>query len=161
LCDFVNANEKNTFIRPNMVIATSLPYTMLDNGQIESVLNIVRDRLLTPKGLRSLSADNPLYCGHYVGDQTQRDRAYHNGTVWVWLLEHYVRARFRLEGAEFIPEAKRIIQNFQPDIDSYGIATLAEIYDGDAPHLQRGAISQAWSVAAILEIQRMIENNQR
>ena len=161
LCDFVNANEKNTFIRPNMVIATSLPYTMLDNGQIESVLNIVREKLLTPKGLRSLSPDNPLYCGHYVGDQTQRDRAYHNGTVWVWLLEHYVRARFRLEGAEFIPEARQIIHNFLPDIDSYGIATLAEIYDGDAPHLQRGAISQAWSVAAILEIQRMIENNQR
>ncbi|MBR6496227.1 MAG: hypothetical protein IKT28_03850 [Rikenellaceae bacterium] len=78
-----------------------------------------------------------------------------------WLLEHYVRARFRLEGTEFIPEARQIIHNFLPDIDSYGIATLAEIYDGDAPHLQRGAISQAWSVAAILEIQRMIENNQR
>jgi glycogen debranching enzyme len=121
----------------------------------------VREKLLTPKGLRSLSPDNPLYCGHYVGDQTQRDRAYHNGTVWVWLLEHYFRGRFRLEGAEFIPEARQIIHNFLPDIDSYGIATLAEIYDGDAPHSQRGAISQAWSVAAILEIQRMIENNQR
>lgn len=159
LCDFVNDSESNTFIRPNMIIAASLPYTMLTDSQTESVFRVVTDKLLTPKGLRSLSADNPLYKGVYSGDQPTRDAAYHNGTVWVWLLEHYVRVGFRIYGADFVGEARRIVENFANDINSYGLASLPEIYDGDWPHYQRGAISQAWSVAAVLEIMQMIESN--
>ena len=157
LYDYVSSSEANSFIRPNMIIAASLPYTMLDNRQMTSVFKIIKDNLLTIKGLRSLSQDNSMYRGTYIGDQSNRDLAYHNGTVWVWLLEHYVRAGFNIYGCDFLSQAQEIIKNFETDINSYGIATLPEIYDGDEPHLQRGAISQAWSIAAILEIENMIE----
>ena len=132
-------------------------YGMLNDSMKLCVIEKVRRHLLTPKGLRTLSPRNPLYKGHYGGDQATRDRAYHQGTVWPWLLEHYVRANFDMQGAAFLPEAKDILRNFEEDISVSGIASINEIYDGDPPHHPRGAVSQAWSVGAVLRIERMIE----
>ena len=158
LADYVDAQGANQFIRPNQIIACSLAYKMIDDEQILSIINIVKRHLLTPKGLRTLSPRNPLYEGRYEGDQPTRDRQYHQGTVWPWLLEHYVAANFYLHGKAFLSEAEEILAGFDEDISSYGIGSIAEIYDGDPPHAQRGAISQAWSVGAVLRIHEMIES---
>ena len=168
LADFVNTdgqgpglNEagQNLFVRPNQVIACSMRYKMLTEEQQQDVLATIERHLLTPKGLRTLSPQNPLYKGRYEGDQPSRDMAYHQGTVWPWPLEHYVRAKFDLLGAGFAERAREILAAFEADIDSYGIGSIPEIYDGDPPHAQRGAISQAWSVGAILRINEMINKN--
>ncbi len=135
-----------------------MPYKMLTDEQQLDVLNTIKRHLLTPKGLRTLSPQNPLYQGRYEGDQPARDRAYHQGTVWPWPLEHYVRARFDVQGEKFLERAEDILAGFEEDIDSYGIGSIPEIYDGDPPHAQRGAISQAWSVGAVLRINEMIES---
>ncbi len=157
LADYVDDQGQNHFIRPNQIIACSLPYTMLSDTQKLFVISTVRRHLLTPKGLRTLSPRNPLYKGRCEGDQPTRDRAYHQGTVWPWLLEHYVKACFDIAGASFLPDAQEIISFFHEDISEYGLASISEIYDGDPPHNPRGAISQAWSVGAILRIQEMID----
>ena len=157
LADYVDENGQNTFIRPNQIIACSLPYNMLSEAQKLDVIAMVRRHLLTPKGLRTLSPRHPLYQGHCEGDQPTRDRAYHQGTVWPWLLEHYVRANFDMLGRDFVGEAEDILKNFEEDISNNGLASISEIYDGDPPHHARGSISQAWSVGAVLRIQEMIE----
>lgn len=119
-----------TFIRPNQIIACSLPYGMLSDDRKLSVISVVRRHLLTPKGLRTLSPRNPLYEGRCEGDQPTRDRAYHQGTVWPWLLEHYVKACFDIKGKEFCNEAVEIVKNFEEDISDNGLASISEIYDG-------------------------------
>lgn len=156
LADYVDADGSNRFIRPNQIVACSLDHSMLTKNQMIYIITTVRKHLLTPKGLRTLSPENPLYEGRYEGDQPTRDRQYHQGTVWPWLLEHYVAACFCVYGDAFLPAAEEILAAFDEDIQSYGIGSIPEIYDGDPPHNQRGAPSQAWSVAAILRIHQMI-----
>ena len=156
LSDYVDGKHANWFIRPNQVIACALDYCMLSNREIISVLGIVVRHLLTPKGLRTLSPRNPLYEGRYWGDQPTRDRAYHQGTVWPWPLEFFVRANFNVHGKGYLAQAEEILANFEEDINNAGIGSISEIYDGDPPHAPRGAISQAWSVGAVLRIEEMI-----
>lgn len=156
LADYANRKQVNDFVRPNQVIACALDHLMLSPEQVIGILKTVRRELLTPKGLRTLSPRNPLYEGRYGGDQPTRDRQYHQGTVWPWLLEHYAVACFNVYGAAFLPLAEEILTGFEEDINSYGIGSICEIYDGDPPHEQRGAISQAWSVGAVLRIEEMI-----
>ena len=157
LADYADERETNRFIRPNQIIACSLRYKMLPADMRESVAGVVRQHLLTPRGLRSLSPRNPLYTGRYEGGQPERDRAYHQGTVWVWPLEHYAAACFDLAGKDFLPQARSLLAAFDEGISDYGIGSAAEIYDGDPPHAPRGAVSQAWSVGALLRIAEMIE----
>ena len=130
---------------------------MIEQDKIAQVLDIVRIHLLTPRGLRTLSPRNPLYKGHYGGDQPTRDQQYHQGTVWPWLLEHYVSACFQLYGKAYLGTAEDILAGFDEDISMYGIGSVAEVYDGDPPHSPGGSPSQAWSVGAILRIHEMIE----
>ncbi len=157
LADYVDEKGANAFIRPNQIVACSMKYKMLTLVQQEAVVGVVKKHLLTPKGLRTLSPRNPLYKGHYEGDQRTRDLAYHQGTVWVWPLEHYVKAQFDLQGEGFVDSAEEILANFDEDISTYGIGSVSEIYDADPPHAPRGAISQAWSVGAVLRIDEMIK----
>ena len=157
LADYVDVAQSMD-IRPNQIIAASLKHKMLNDNQINSMLSIVTKHLLTPKGLRTLSPEDPKYKGHCEGDQPTRDRAYHQGTTWVWLLEHYVEANFMLVGSDYTNIATEILRNFNEDISTYGIGTIAEIYDGDPPYTERGTISQAWSVGALLRIMEMIES---
>lgn len=160
LSDYIDRKGKSISIRPNQLIATSLPYSPIPDEIKETVLNAVAVDLLTPKGIRTLSPKNPRYRGVYEGSQEKRDEAAHQGTVWVWLLGHYVEANFRLHGKTFVSAAEAIVASFEEEMTSYGICCIPEVYDGDPPHSPGGAISQAWSVAEILRIFTMIREYQ-
>ncbi|MDR1887723.1 MAG: glycogen debranching enzyme N-terminal domain-containing protein [Prevotellaceae bacterium] len=157
LADYVGVDGQNQRIRPNEIIATSLPCCPINDEAREDVLKAIEYDLLTPKGIRTLSPKNPAYKGLYEGSVKERDSAFHQGTVWVWLLAHYVEAKFNLHGKSFIPEAKRIMSNFEQDMTAKCICAIPEMYTGDPPHEPCGAISQAWSVAAVLYIAHLIE----
>jgi Glycogen debranching enzyme len=130
---------------------------MLDENQKASILDLVRSKLLTTRGLRTLAPDDPAYKGYYFGDPISRDNAYHNGTVWVWPLGHFVDAYLKLHGKSAENFIKKIIQGFDGVMTQYGVGTVAEIFDGDAPHRPKGAISQAWSVGELLRMMDLIK----
>lgn len=155
LADYVNDTETNRFIRPNMVIACALDFRMVDETQTMDVVAVVRQHLLTPRGLRSLSPRNPLYRGTLVGDQRQRDLDAKNGTVWIWPLAFYVKACFDIGGKAFLSDAEEIIAGFEEDIQTYCIGSVNEVYDADPPYTPKGSMSEAWSVGAVLEICEM------
>lgn len=161
LADFVGPEGPNRWIRPNMVVACGLDYKMLDEEQQASVLRIVGQHLLTPKGLRSLSPRNPRYKNRCEGDEAARAEASMNGSVWVWPLWFYVKASFDLGGREFLPRAEELLARFGEEIQSYGIGSINELFDGDPPHAPRGAVSQAWSVGAVLMIRETTERWRR
>lgn len=161
LADFVGPEGPNRWIRPNMVVACGLDYKMLDEEQQASVLRIVGQHLLTPKGLRSLSPRNPRYKNRCEGDEAARAEASMNGSVWVWPLWFYVKASFDLGGREFLPRAEELLARFGEEIQSYGIGSINELFDGDPPHAPWGAVSQAWSVGAVLMIRETTERWRR
>lgn len=157
LADYVDGGGQNVFVRPNQVLACSLEYSPIDDEMKRGVLEVVKQELLTPKGLRTLAPKNPLYEGCYEGDQPTRDRAYHQGTVWPWLLGPYIEANFRLYGEKFIPTAKELLANFEEDMTVYGLCSVPEVYDGNPPQRPNGSISQAWSVGELLRSKALIE----
>jgi len=160
LADYVNDREmRNLQVRPNMVIATSLPYTMLTRDQMKSILDIVSRVLLTPRGLRTLSPSDEGYKGIYSGDQATRDQAYHQGTVWPWLMGPFCDGWLRVYGEGGVSRVRKLIMGFEETLTEAGISTISEIYDGDPPHSPGGAISQAWSVGEILRIFTLLERN--
>jgi predicted glycogen debranching enzyme len=155
LADYVNDEEgQNMFVRPNMVLTTSLPFTMLDCEQMKKVLDIADKELVTPRGLRTLSPRNNLYKGTCYGNQEERDSAYHQGTVWPWLVGPFCEGWLRIYGKQGVNKVRKLIWGFEEVMNEHGVSTISEIYDGDPPHAPRGAISQAWSVSEVL---RMIE----
>lgn len=153
LADYVEEDgTRNMFVRPNMLIAASLEHSMLDRDMIKSILDVAESELLTCRGLRTLSPKNPLYKGEYRGNQEKRDSAYHQGTVWPWLIGPFAEAYLRLYGEKGVKRISRLIREFEEVMDEHGVSTVSEVYDGNPPHLPGGAISQAWSVAEILRI---------
>lgn len=152
LADYVGEQGADMSVRPNQIIAAALEFSPLTNPMKKAVIDVVKNELLTPKGLRSLSPKNPLYKGTYEGNQSSRDSAYHQGTVWPWLSQFYAAACLNLFKKSAYSMLKELYLNFEPDMLEYGIGTVAEIYDGDPPHQPKGAISQAWSVASVLAI---------
>lgn len=158
LADCVNDNEgRNMQVRPNMVIATSLPHAMLTRDQMKRILDIVSRMLVTPRGLRTLSPSEEGYKGIYCGDQETRDSAYHQGTVWPWLMGPFCDGWLRVYGEGGVSRVRKLITGFEETLTEAGISTISEIYDGDPPHSPRGAISQAWSVGEILRIFTLLE----
>jgi len=139
-----------------MIFAVSLPYSPLSENKQHGVLDKVKSDLLTPRGLRTLSPKNAKYKGAYEGDQASRDNAYHQGVVWPWLLGAFADAYLRLQGENGKPFIKELYSGFEKEMNKDGIGTVSEIYEGDPPHRGRGAISQAWSVAELLRINKMI-----
>jgi predicted glycogen debranching enzyme len=150
LYDCVDGEFRDESVRPNQLFAISLPFPLLEGARAASVLRLIRDELLTPVGLRSLSRDNPAYRPVYIGDQWSRDTAYHQGTVWSWLLGPYVTAVMRISGGAAREEARSLLTGIVPRLAEAGAGTVSEIFDGDAPHSARGCIAQAWSVGEIL-----------
>ena len=157
LADFVDDEHKDWAVRPNQIFAASLPFSVVDSDKAIEIVHRVQSELLTPKGLRTLSPKHPDYKGIYKGNQEQRDKAYHQGTVWPWLLGHFVEAYLKIYGVQGIPLAEKIYHGFEEDMTNAGIGTISEIYDGNPPHEPRGAISQAWSVAEVLRIKCLID----
>jgi predicted glycogen debranching enzyme len=153
LLDGIDENGlADTKLRPNQVFALSLPFPLLTGERASAVLNVVRSKLYTPVGLRSLSPDDPFYKGRYEGDQLSRDSAYHQGTVWSWLLGPYIEAGMKNAGETFKQEALAIVDRFVYHLDEGCIGSVSEIFDGDAPHHPRGCVAQAWGVAEILRV---------
>jgi len=138
-------------LRPNQIIAVALDFSMLDKEKSMQVVEVVWKRLVTPYGLRSLSEDDPKYCGRYVGGWDERNLAYHNGTIWPWLLGPFITAFLKVR--EYSKEWRVyayenfLRQLFTEHVFEAGLGTISEIFDGDSPHTPRGCISQAWSVA--------------
>lgn len=135
--------------RPNQVLAMSLCHPVLEKERWEPVLRVVTERLLTPVGLRSLAPGHPDYKPRYYGDLRSRDAAYHQGTVWAWLIGPYIDAFLRVY-PDRTADARKLLARFEPELSEAGIGTIAEIFDADPPFTPRGCISQAWSVAEVL-----------
>ncbi len=136
-------------VRPNQVLAISLPDPILDRTKWEAVMEVVERDLLTPRGLRSLSPHHRDYKPKYSGDLRSRDAAYHQGTVWAWLIGPYIDAWIKLHPQQRA-EARRFLQGFVPHLEEACVGSISEIFDADAPFTPRGCIAQAWSVAEVL-----------
>ncbi|MCL2501770.1 MAG: amylo-alpha-1,6-glucosidase [Bacteroidales bacterium] len=158
LADYVGPEGQNVFMRPNQLFACSLPYSPIADEYKDLVLKSIESELLTPRGLRTLAPKNPLYIGLYEGNQEDRDKAYHQGTVRPWLIGHYIEACFALRGPRFAEQAMDLLRGFEEDIAVHGIGSIAEVYDGDPPHQPHGCPSSAASVAEVLRSLRMIKS---
>jgi predicted glycogen debranching enzyme len=154
LFDVVDGDEKDASVRPNQIFAISLPHQILNAEKAEKVVAKVESELLTPVGLRSLSQKDKNYCPIYVGSPFQRDSAYHQGTVWAWLIGAFVDAYRKVHYANEATEKRVeiIFSNFKTHLSEAGVGQISEIFDGDAPHLPRGCPAQAWSVAEVLRV---------
>ncbi|MBW4615584.1 MAG: amylo-alpha-1,6-glucosidase [Desmonostoc vinosum HA7617-LM4] len=141
-------DRRNSQVRPNAVLALSLHHCGFSVQQGRQVLDLATAKLLTPYGLRSLSPSDPEYVGKYQGSLYERDRAYHQGSVWSWLIGPYIRAWQRFYPQQPLPF------DWQPLLDHFlcdaCLGSISEIFDGDLPHLPKGAIAQAWSVAEVI-----------
>jgi len=156
LFDVVEEPSVDASLRPNQIIVAALDFTMLDNDKSEQVVDVVQRELLTPFGLRTLVRNDARYRGMYVGDRRSRDEAYHNGTVWPWLLGPFTTAFLKAKGHGDL-RVKYALKNFilplfKQQIFEAGLGTLSEIFDGDPPHSPRGCVAQAWSVAEPLRV---------
>ena len=136
-------------LRPNQLFAISLPFSPLKTDQQRSALDACARHLLTANGLRSLSPDDSDYVGHYGGDRTARDGAYHQGTVWAWLIGPFTSAHLRVYKNPAI--ARTYLMPLMHSLGDHGIGSVSEIFDGNPPFAPRGCIAQAWSIAALLD----------
>ncbi|MFL6526776.1 MAG: amylo-alpha-1,6-glucosidase [Chthoniobacterales bacterium] len=135
--------------RPNQIFAISLAHPVLDESRWPSVTNVVKDKLVTPVGLRSLSPDNPDYRPIYSGDLRSRDGAYHQGTVWAWLIGPFIDAWMKVHPNDALG-ARKFLDGFPQHLDEAGIGSISEVFDAREPHHPGGCIAQAWSVAEVL-----------
>ena len=149
LYDCINGDHRDTAIRPNQIFAVSLPFSPLNKERAHSVLRIVEEKLLTPLGLRTLAPEHPDYKPMYGGDQVSRDSAYHQGTVWPWLMGPFISALVRVRGPAGREQAAGLLEGLLTHLSDAGVGTVSEIFDADPPHAPKGCIAQAWSVAEI------------
>jgi predicted glycogen debranching enzyme len=154
LYDVVDGERCDASIRPNQILAVSLAHTMISADRAALIVEKVGRELLTPFGLRTLSPSDPRYRGRYEGDPLSRDGAYHQGTVWAWLMGPFVTAFLRVfgESDDARRRAAAWLEPFREHLREAGLGQISEIFDGDPPHTPRGCIAQAWSVAEILRV---------
>ena len=143
-------------LRPNQLFAVSLPHSPLTAPQQKAVVDVCARHLLTSHGLRSLAPNHPSYVGRYGGDQRQRDGAYHQGTVWSWLIGPFVSAHLRVYRDP--ATARSFLEPFFQHLDDHGVGSISEIFDGDPPFTPRGCIAQAWGVAEVLRAWQEIDS---
>ena len=157
LLDYVDGNMMDWSVRPNMIFAVALDYSPLSQDQMKSVVDICTRELLTPKGLRSLSPKSGGYKPIYVGPQTQRDYAYHQGTAWPWLGGFYMEACLKLYKRSRLSFIERQLVGYEDEMDYHAIGTISELFDGNPPFHGRGAMSFAMNVAEILRTLKLID----
>jgi glycogen debranching enzyme len=152
LADVVAGGTKDLSLRPNQLYAIGLPHALLPRDKALRVLDVVKRHLLTPVGLRTLAPNDPYYQRRYDGGPRSRDAAYHQGTVWPYLMGIYFDALIRLHGEEGKAAAREWLAGFAPHLREAGLGTVSEVFDGDPPHRPGGTIAQAWSVSELLRI---------
>jgi predicted glycogen debranching enzyme len=152
LYDCVDADSRNDDVRPNQLYAVSLTFPVLKGDKAKKMLSVVTEKLLTPRGLRTLSSDFVAYVPYYGGNQWQRDSAYHQGTAWSFLLGPYIDALIKINPDSGRIEAEKILKTFLEHLDEAGVGSVSEIFDAEPPHYSRGCIAQAWGVAEILRV---------
>ena len=157
LLDYVDGTNMDWSVRPNMIFAVALDYSPLSQQQMKSVVDICTRELLTPKGLRSLSPKSGGYNPMYVGPQTQRDYAYHQGTAWPWLGGFYMEACLKLYKRSRLSFIERQLVGYEDEIDYHAIGTISELFDGNPPFHGRGAMSFAMNVAEILRTLKLMD----
>ena len=157
LLDYVDGNMMDWSVRPNQIFAVALDYSPLNQQQMKSVVDICTRELLTPKGLRSLSPKSGGYNPMYVGPQTQRDYAYHQGTAWPWLGGFYMEACLKLYKRSRLSFVERQLVGYEDEIDYHAIGTISELFDGNPPFHGRGAMSFAMNVAEILRTLQLLD----
>lgn len=152
LFDVVDGDYRDSAIRPNQIFAISLTHPILSPEQARSVVSVVQQQLLTPYGLRSLAPSDPAYRARYEGDPYRRDSAYHQGTVWPWLMGPFLRAYLRVNNHSQTArlQAKHWIADLKAYLEGEGVGQIPEVFDGDSPHRAGGCLAQAWSVAELL-----------
>jgi predicted glycogen debranching enzyme len=150
LFDVIDGEDGNdAACRPNQLLAISLRHPVLDPAKWQPVLETVHRRLLTPVGLRSLAPGHPNYKTRYFGDLRSRDAAYHQGTVWAWLIGPFIDAWLKVHPDD-VAGARALLEGFVPHLGEAGVGTISEIFDANEPFVPRGCIAQAWSVAEVL-----------
>jgi predicted glycogen debranching enzyme len=157
LFDVVINGKRDGSVRPNQIFAASLPYSMLSIGHARKIVEKVEKELLTPVGLRSLSPRDKAYCPIYTGTPLERDSAYHQGTVWGWLIGPFVDAYRRVypNGNQTETRVEEILAGFRKHLSEAGLGQISEIFDADPPHAPRGCMAQAWSVAEVLRVMKI------
>jgi predicted glycogen debranching enzyme len=153
LFDVAENGHRDASVRPNQIFAVSLPHSMLDDNTARKVVDKVEAELLTPVGLRSLSPSDPAYIPIYIGSPYERDSAYHQGTVWGWLIGPFVDAYRRIYPNR-VDRIDEILSGFKDHLSKAGLGQISEIFDADLPHTPRGCPAQAWSVAEVLRVLR-------
>lgn len=155
LYDLIIEGKPRNIKRPNMIFAVSLPYPVLEEKHFKPVVDYVTTHLKTPYGLLTLNKEDKDFCGKYEGDLLSRDGAYHRGTAWAWLLGPYFDAHYKAYGDK--KHILREVETFFKHLDEGIMGSASEIFEGDAPHAQRGCSAQAWSVAEIIRIYEALE----
>jgi glycogen debranching enzyme len=146
----VNGSDANdSACRPNQLFAISLDHPVLDQPRWKSVVDVAENELVTPVGLRSLSPKHPDYKPIYAGDLRSRDGAYHQGTVWAWLIGPFIDAWLKVHRGENAA-ARKFLERFPESMNENGLGTISEVFDAREPHTAGGCIAQAWSVAEVL-----------
>lgn len=161
VADYVNYDEVNKFIRCNMAVVCGLDYKLVDDEKLVRILMTIREHLLTPRGIRTLSPRNLLYKSNYNEDQRSQDLASRNGSAWIWPLALYVKACFDLSGEKFVDEARQILDAFDDELQTKCVGSLSERFEGDPPYNPRGSVSHATSVAGVLYIAELVERFSR
>ncbi len=156
LADYVDGAGRHMELRPNQLWAVSLDYSAVSDEVVSAVMRVVNNELVTRRGIRTLSPRDVAYKGVYEGTQIERDRAYHNGCAWTFLLAQYCYASFNMMGGNFVKRAEWLTEGFYEDLSKHGVGAFSELYDGDPPHEPHGAISSAMATAALLNINWLI-----
>ncbi|MBO5185751.1 MAG: glycogen debranching enzyme family protein [Prevotella sp.] len=157
LLDYVDGSMMDWSVRPNMIFAVALDYSPLSQDQKKSVLDVCTRELLTPKGLRSLSPKSGGYNPMYVGPQTQRDYAYHQGTAWPWLGGFYMEACLKLYKRTRLRFIERQMVGYEDEMNYHALGTISELFDGNPPFHGRGGMSFAMNVAEVLRTLKLLE----
>ena len=157
LYDYVNGQYRDVEVRPNMILAVSLPFSPLSRQQQKSVLDVCTRELLTPKGLRSLSPKSGYYRPNYVGGMLERNRNYHNGPVWPWFTGAYAEAYLKIHRNSGVSFVERLLIGMEAEMKKLCVGTLSELHDGNPPYKGHGAMSYAPSVGEILRTLQLIK----
>ncbi len=159
LYDVVTGTHNDASLRPNQLFSISLPFPLLDRGRAKSVVMAVHDHLLTPVGLRTLAPGDAAYRPRFEGAMAERDSAYHQGTVWPWLIGPFVAAYLYAFGrsADSLRYCEELLKTIEEQLDACCLGSISEVYDAEAPQRPGGCPAQLWSVAQLILAQEMVK----